>query len=106
MTMKLIFEKRSGNSYTIRDAAVEVDAELLGGGDGMLIMLHSIKRASPLADEANTPSEELIAHLAREIENQKRFGNFVIIHKGKVVFSLDKGLREGAQISTEIRQKI
>lgn len=90
----------------IRDAVVEVDAELLGGGDGMLIMLHSIKSVEPLAGEETTASEELIGYLAREIEKQKRFGNFVIIHKGKVAFSLNKGLREGTQVSTEIRQKI
>lgn len=104
--MKLIFERRSGNSYTIRDATVEVDAELLGGGDGMLIRLQSIKNAVPFVGEANASSEELIEYLAREIEKQKRFGNFVIIHKGKVVYSLDRSLRKGVQISTDIMQRI
>lgn len=104
--MKLSFERRTGNSYKILDATVEVDADLLGGGDGIIIMLHSIKNAAPHAEDASTASEGLIEYLAREIEKQKRFGNFVIIHKGKVVFSLDKGLRKGAQVSTDIRQKI
>ncbi len=103
--MSLIFEKRSGNSYTINDGVIEVNAELLGGGDGMLIMLHSIKAAAPATVEASNGSEDLIAYLAQEIERQKGFGKFVIIHKGKVVFSLDKGLQEGAQVSTEIKQK-
>jgi hypothetical protein len=102
--MKFAFEKRSGNSYTIRNAVIEVDAELLGGGDGMLIMLHSIKKVEPL-DEASSSTEALIEYFGEEIEKQKRFGTFVIIHKGKVVFSLDKALRRGSQISTKIRQK-
>lgn len=104
--MKLVFERRSGNSYTIKDTTVEVDAELLGGGDGMLIMLHSIKSAALLTKEANAASEDLIEYFACEIERQKRFGNFAIIHKGKVVYSLDNSLPKGAQISTDIRQKI
>jgi hypothetical protein len=96
--MELIFERHSGNSYTIRDAVIQATVELLGGGDGMLVMLHSIKAVEPLKDGVDTSIESLINYLGHEITKQKRFGSFVIINKEKVVFSLDKELPSGTHI--------
>ena len=103
--MELIFERHSGNSYTIKNAVVQATVELLGGGDGMLIVLHSIKAVEPLKEGMDTSTEALIDYLAHEIIEQKRFGDFVVISNGKVVFSLDKDVPSGSRISSKIKQK-
>jgi len=103
--MDLIFEEGSGNSYTIKDGVIEADVELLGGGNGMLIVLHSIKALGLPKDGVNTDVQSLADYLAEEIIKQKRLGKFTIIHKGKVLFSLNKEVKSGTQIRTDnIRQ--
>jgi hypothetical protein len=103
--MELIFERQSGNNYTIKDAMIQATVELLGGGKGMLIVLHSIKAVEPLKEGVDTSSEALISYLGHEIAMQKRFGAFIIIDGGKVLFSLDEDIQIGSPISSKITLK-
>jgi hypothetical protein len=102
--MKLIFEKQAGNNYTIKDAVIQATVELLGGGKGMVIVLHSVKAVEPLKEGVDTSPEAMISYLGHEIMKQKRFGTFIIIRGEKVVFSLDEDIPTGSRISSKITQ--
>jgi len=99
---KLVVKHSAGNKYTIESDLISATCDLLGGGNGMMIMLHTIEMKENGHGAKIIPPAELIDHLASKIQELKRYGKFIIIYKGQVAFSLDEDLSRGMNIPTTV----
>lgn len=81
----------SGNSYRLHDEFLLAEADLLGGGEGMTVILNSIHPAAPVDSRSATDANEetLISHLVVRLKELNRFRSFVVARHGKVVASVN-----------------
>jgi hypothetical protein len=90
----------SGNRFKIHDAFVTADVEMLGGEEGMAIILRTIKMGESVTSCASPSELSLIAYLGEGLVKLRRFRSFMVCREGVVVFSTDKNAPIGMQNPT------
>jgi hypothetical protein len=100
----MIFQKKYALNYLLKDSVVEADVDLYGGPRSPFVMLHWIRAVEPAIPGQDYDFESLVAYLAEQIVEEKKWRTIAIVHKNIVVFSTDNDVKKGDCMDGRVQQ--